>query len=72
MTFMFLELSFLATNGGVIRKNEKFRSQVIAVEEKISGAVEPVICRRSGAGHRGRKTKNLLHDGEAPLLSNDN
>ena len=56
----------------MIRKNEKFRSQVIAVEEKISGAVEPVICRRSGAGHRGRKTKNLLHDGEAPLLSNDN
>jgi hypothetical protein len=31
-----------------------------------------LICRRSGTGHRARKTENLLHDGEAALLSNDN
>ena len=48
-----------------------FRVQVIAVEEKTCGAVDLLICRRSGATRRGRESENLLHEGEAALVSND-
>ena len=29
------------------------------------------ICRRSGAGHKGRESETLLHEREAALRSND-
>jgi len=57
--------------GGRVARLKNFADQVIAVEVKTSGAVDLLICRRSGAAHRGRKTENLLHEGEATLRSND-